>query len=192
MKYLHISKKLPFIFVQFLFMYCQFNLKAPPITFTQSQTISEKQMIGEDKELERDGWLIASIKSSSSGSELWKRTNLSIDSSEKNILILYKKLSYLEPELKLYKLKGVIGESYDGDIKFVPKASLPSGEELTRLKELITMVNNSRKELIQAQAKENPSFSLEQIKKSQFELRLQFLEAGEFFEESPGRWKKVE
>ena len=39
-----------------LFTNCFLNLKPPPITFTQSQTAAEKQMIGEDKELEKDGW----------------------------------------------------------------------------------------------------------------------------------------
>lgn len=48
-------------------------IKSPLITFTQTQTAAEKQMIGEDRILEKDGWLIASVKNSSAGAEVWKK-----------------------------------------------------------------------------------------------------------------------
>ncbi|HNN80312.1 MAG TPA: hypothetical protein PKL30_15605, partial [Leptospiraceae bacterium] len=69
------------IFIFFLsFVNC--ILTPPPITFTQSQTAAEKQMVGEDKELEKDGWLISSIKTSSSGSDEWKKDSILYEESE--------------------------------------------------------------------------------------------------------------
>ena len=65
-----------FLIVLF-FVNCFSTLKPPAITFTQSQTAAEKQMIGEDKELEKDGWLISSIKTSSHGSDEWKKEGCS-------------------------------------------------------------------------------------------------------------------
>ena len=41
------------------------NFKVPPFTITNAQTAAEKQMVGEDRDLEKDGWLVSSIQSSS-------------------------------------------------------------------------------------------------------------------------------
>ena len=43
------------------------TLRPQAITFTQSQTAAERQMIGEGKDLEKDGWIISSIRTSASG-----------------------------------------------------------------------------------------------------------------------------
>ena len=40
------------------------SIDLPPITLTPERTAAERQLLGEEQELEKDGWLIASAQSS--------------------------------------------------------------------------------------------------------------------------------
>jgi len=171
---------------------CTISLKAPPITFTQTQTASEKQLVGEDREIEKDGWLISSIKSSSSGSELWKKDPIAGDSGNKNMILLHKKLLYYEPELRAYRIQGILGESYDGSIKFVPSKSILNKEELARVRELVSQINSTREEILEFLIRENPSLKIEELRNSQVQTRFRYLEYGEYFELEKNKWIRKE
>lgn len=169
-------------------------LKAPAITFTQTQTASEKQMIGEDKEIEKDGWLISSIKSSSSGSDLWEKDDTSDSASDKNLIIQLKKLAYLSPEIAEWKDKGMIGESFDGNLKKNPKIPLSPASEKSRVEELLNLVNSSRAQVIESKlAKEKirqPNVDLVELKNSLLIIHFQNVEPGQYFESSKSVWEK--
>ena len=85
---------------------CFSLLKPPPITFTQSQTAAERQMIGENKEIESDGWLLSSIKTSAIGPLEWKKDKLeefkSLEQTE-DFKVLYKIILHTTPEIKKLK-----------------------------------------------------------------------------------------
>lgn len=170
------------------------SLKAPGITFTQTQTASERQMVGEDKEIEKDGWLISSIKSSSSGSDLWERDVTNRNILDKNHLILLKKLAYLTPELKELKVQGIVGESFDGSVKRVRQVPLPisSGTSEKRVSELLDRVNATRKEVISIQVGLDPDKSKEEVEASMKEYYYQSVEYGEYYESSLNQWAKKE
>ncbi|MCC5814258.1 MAG: DUF1318 domain-containing protein [Leptospira sp.] len=168
------------------------SLKAPGITFTQTQTASERQMVGEDKEIEKDGWLISSIKSSSSGSDLWERDVTRGDIADRNHLILLKKLAYLTPEVKELKLQGVVGESFDGSVKRIKNASLPKEYSEPRIKELLDRVNKTRKEVIAIQVSLEADRSKEEVEKTMKEYYFNSVEYGEFYEASSNKWERKE
>ncbi|PJE01486.1 MAG: DUF1318 domain-containing protein [Leptospira sp.] len=186
------SKPISYFILVFILNQC--SLKAPAITFTQTQTASEKQMIGEDKEIEKDGWLISSIKSSSSGSDLWQKDDSTDSVSDKELIIQLKKLAYLSPEISEWKDKGMIGESYDGTLKKNPKVPISPASNTSRIEELINLVNQTRARVLESKlAKEklaDPNVDLVELKKNLTLVHYQNVEPGQYFESSKSVWEK--
>jgi hypothetical protein len=132
-------------------------LNPPPITFTQSPTAAERQMLGDGKDIEKDGWILSSIRSSSSGSEIWEKEVLDKELYEKltekekqeEIFVSYRNLAYLAGEVLLYKKKDFLGEAMDGKLSICPfwKDSVYK-EEFSNLKEriekVLSLVNENR------------------------------------------------
>lgn len=187
-----LSKPISYFILVFILNQC--SLKAPAITFTQTQTASEKQMIGEDKEIEKDGWLISSIKSSSSGSDLWQKDDSTDSVSDKELIIQLKKLAYLSPEIAQWKDKGMIGESYDGTLKKNPKVPISPASNTNRIEELINLVNQTRARVLESKlAKEklaDPNVDLVELKKNLTLVHYQNVEPGQYFESSKSVWEK--
>lgn len=179
------------VYLSLNLLHCFSELRAPPITLTKTLTAAEKQMIGEDKELEKNGWVIASIKSSSTGAEDWR--NFQEESTNQTELEESKKiLVYSSFEIYRLKKEGILGESLSGNLEFVnlPK-DLPDKE---RLESLVKLTNQARNKLREIQVSSNkPKLSTEELKKLEQNLKLEYwrtVEHGMFFEESKGVWKK--
>jgi hypothetical protein len=178
--------------------YCQ--LRPPPITFTQTQTAAEKQMIGEEKELEKDGWLISSIKSSSSGPDDWKRETVEEfpdPAKRKEYYTLVRIIAYTAPEIKKLKGYSVIGEGLDGslhtlnvsrDTKFEQEYKTP--EQKKKMEDIINLVNATRKKIREFK-QEMPSSKdkKEPEPKSNLEYYNNSFE-GEYIEIKKGQWEK--
>lgn len=182
---------------------CTFlSLKPPAITFTQSQTSAEKQMIGEDKNLEKDGWIISSIRTSASGSDIWEKEILDNEIPEGELdettYTALKRLAYLSKEVRDNKKKDFLGEALDGQIKINPlvnesrfKKEFPVNKQ--KIEELLSMVNESRKIIyenkISRLAKENLK-EQELLKRKQKYLLVYYdmVEDGEYFEVKSGKW----
>ncbi len=181
-------------------------VKLPPITFTQSGTAAEKQMIGENKTIEKDGWILSSIRTSALGSEIWKREILSSDTSfkdEDDELVLHlKRIGYFAPETKKYKQKGFIGEALDGKLKVNPiinqtKYLKEFGEIKERVEEVLKLTNESReiitKKKFESYDKEEKDPLKNKNLKSKYILTFYNLtEDGEYFEMSKSKWVKKE
>lgn len=204
-------KTVRFIFLSFIVIFmlpgCFSILKAPSITFTQSQTIAERQMIGEDKELEKDGWLISSIRASASGTEDWKKDS-AIDSDEltedKEYVTNLKILAYTASEIKKLKMQGVVGETLDGLIGFNPlykpkpsknpKTDSSETENKERTQQIVSLVNNCRTQLMNSREtyfKKRPDVNDKKIAEYQRKLRQDYheqTEYGEFYEIKKGKW----
>ncbi len=181
------------------------NLKPPAITFTQSQTAAEKQMVGEDKELEKDGWLISSIKTSSSGSDEWKKDTLLYEESEfkdKDYYTLLSVIAYLAPEVKLYKSKGLLGEGLNGLLEkpkiILDKATLDeysTSEKKKRLEEVSKLINESRVKIYETRIlsltkSDKPKDDLTKLKEKIILSNYNNSEPGEYIETSKANWTK--
>ncbi|WP_246032062.1 DUF1318 domain-containing protein [Leptospira fluminis] len=190
-------------------LFCQTcTIKAPLITFTQTQTASEKQMLGEDRSLEKDGWLIASIKTSSSGSEIWERDLVQeefSDPADRTFYIALRTLAYLARETKEYLSAGLLAEGLDGKIRMNPKSkevgadkALAKEEFRTRLSELIKITNENRELVVQSKFRkdfsrhEKPLTEKEKamVKQSLVLTWYKSVASGEYYESSTGVWKK--
>ncbi|PJZ68964.1 DUF1318 domain-containing protein [Leptospira perolatii] len=183
------------------------TIKAPLITFTQTQTAAEKQMLGEDRSLEKDGWLIASIKTSSSGSEIWEKDLVREEFSapeDKTIYIALRTLAYLARELREYSQAGFTAEGLDGKIRVNPKISetgmdkaFSKPELKKRIQELIKIANENREIVVQGRLKKGFSKGEKPLNEKQKKELNEFLlltwyrsvEVGEYYESSPSSWK---
>jgi hypothetical protein len=164
------------------------KLKPPPITFTQSQTAAEKQMIGSDRELESDGWYISSIKTSAHEPNEWRKNEIE-SHNEQNFEFssLLKILTYTNTEIKLLKKMGYIGEGLDGTLhiqKEIPiyfSNTYKTNEEKKRVVELIQLVNKSRLELYKLKESEQPSKDFRKVFYNE-------VEPGELYEYKSNNW----
>ena len=193
MKYQLISRNILKIFMIISlipFHGCFSLLKPPPITFTQSQTAAERQMIGENKEIESDGWLLSSIKTSAIGPLEWKKDKLeefkSLEQTE-DFKVLYKIILHTTPEIKKLKSLKYIGENLQGYLSIIEDKRDPSFDKIyssqndkKRIKELISLVNETRNKL----------FNLIKDSKNKITTKeyLKTVEYGEYYEEKKGVW----
>ncbi|TGL61262.1 DUF1318 domain-containing protein [Leptospira ognonensis] len=191
------------IFIPLLLTHCQalINFKVPPFTITNAQTAAEKQMIGEDRDLEKDGWLVSSIQSSS-GSNSSKSVSPS-GGEDPEFSGHLMRLNYLAPEVKKYKTHGMIGEGYGGVLKNNPLASaspffgqydLPSKRK--RIDDVLNLINESRKIIIEKQVdaerkKGKKEDELKIFKQSLVDGYQKFVTKGEYFEANAGKWERL-
>jgi len=188
-------------------MNCTFlSLRPPAITFTQSQTAAERQMIGEGKDLEKDGWIISSIRTSASGSDVWEKEILDKEIPEGELdevtYTALKRLAYLSKDVRDFKKKDFIGEALDGQIKINPllnesrfKKQFPESKK--QIDELIQMVNESRRIVYESKLQKLNSMNLkeQELIKKKDALQLsyyQLVEDGEYYEAKRGKWGRKE
>lgn len=178
------------IIFSLLILNCFSLLKPPPITFTQTQTAAERQMVGEIKEFDSDGWLLSSIKTSAIGPVEWKKEkmeDLGLGDKLEEFKILSKILVHTTPEIKRLKGLKYIGENLQGNLSILEEKRdksfdniYPKLEDKKRVKELVLLVNETR----------NKFFEL--IKNTKFKGGAQdyrkTVEYGEYYEEKRGVW----
>jgi len=196
--------------ILFLILYITFfescTVRLPAITFTQSGTAAEKQMIGNDKEIEKDGWILSSVKTSALGSEIWKRENLNneiyLPENDEEVVLQLKRIAYLAPEIKLYKNKSFVGESLDGKVKVNPilnltKYSSEYPDVKSRIEEILRLTNESRS-FLYSKKSERIDLEFKDPKKANTEknkilfIYYNLVEDGEYYEISKNKWVKKE
>lgn len=194
--------KLTLLFVSAFIFNCGLTLRPPAISMTQSQTSAEKQMIGESKDLEKDGWIISSIRTSASGSDIWEKEILDKEIPEGELdettFTALKTLAYLAKEVRDNKKKDFVGEALDGQVKINPllnesrfKKQFPESKK--RIEELLNLVNNSRKVVYDNKVQKLSNANLKEkelIKKKEAYLLsyYQLVEDGEYYEVKRGKW----
>jgi hypothetical protein len=196
MNFQHIKNNQSFLYLLFFIIIninnCFSLLKPPAITFTQSPSSAEKQIIGDNKELESDGWLLSSIKTSAIGPVEWRRENFDeFESTEiANEYKLYLKIIlHTTPEIKKLKQLKYLGEALNGSLAIIENKRDPKFdkvystiEEINRVKDLVSLVNDTRQKIKDIRKK------IINYDKSKVYTYLNTVEYGEYFEEKKGIW----
>ena len=196
--------------ILFIILYIIFfescTVRLPAITFTQSGTAAEKQMIGNDKEIEKDGWILSSVKTSALGSEIWKRENLNneiyLPENDEEVVLHLKRIAYLAPEIKMYKNKSFVGESLVGKVKVNPNLNLTKysseyPDVKARVEEIIRLTNESRS-FLHTKKSERIDTEFKDPKKANTEknknifIYYNLVEDGDYYEISKNKWVKKE
>jgi len=178
------------------------NFKVPPFTITNAQTAAEKQMVGEDRDLEKDGWLVSSIQSSS-GSRNQTKPMSGSDNTDPEYSGHIQRINYLSAEVKRYKIHGIIGEGLGGVLKQNPLANTSpffieyeTAARKKRVEDVIRLVNESRKIVIERQIEQEKKKGkreeeLKVIKQTLYDGYQKNVTKGEFFEVSSGNWERL-
>jgi hypothetical protein len=171
-----------FLLINSLFLIAISNciLKAPNITFTQSQTSLEKQMFGEEKEIEKDGWIVTSVKSSNLTTSPWKKKYL--NSTDQEIVPVLQSHAILQASIRKFKEQGYLGETISGKLAMNPNPPESSGalsiQDKNDLSKKIQSINDLRNKIYEhyKNDKNITNFFYDSV------------EQGEYFEKKPGIW----
>jgi hypothetical protein len=185
---------------------CFSQLRPPPITFTQTQTSAERQMIGEDKELEKDGWLLSSVRSSAVGTEEWRGEVIEeFEDTKKteHYLNLQRTNAYQAGKIRRLKTFGVIGEGLDGKIGIIKNQTslgfereYPNVEDKKKFEETVKLVNDVRAELRSLRLEKlKTQVAPEEWKRIESDMILEYWKevlVGDYYEQPKGKWRKKE
>jgi uncharacterized protein YdbL (DUF1318 family) len=182
-----------------LFLLLIFSCREIPIklNFTNEPTALEKQIIGEDKELEKDGWLISSIKTSSIGlEELNKESSYynEIGLNDKSYQEVLDIIFYLAPKIKFYKSRNILGEGLDGLLHIINKNEasneFKTEESKNQIHKTVRLINDARVRIYETYLIKNSKNNNKQENKNVFHLFYDQAEIGDYIEISKGKWVK--
>jgi hypothetical protein len=187
------------------------TIQLPPITVTGTKTAAEKQIIGEQRELEKDVWMISSAKTTTSVAMAVSEDATAVEKKPEEATIAFKGFAIIDAfaeEFSELKKDGVAGENRDGLVSnLLNETSIVLPEEIRDkynaenenssyqvLVETVKQMNLARKYIIEGYVAEqksvNPDFNpdkaeLLKIQKDQYHGSLQ---KGEFFQNGDGTW----
>lgn len=158
---------------------CAFvSVDIPGITLTPARTAAERQLIGEEKELMEDGWLVASADSVPTGPAS------AIQDRDKRVRLEIGILEFYSNLIQKFKSDGVLGEGEDGRIYRTPVPAVGYDPlELRRALTAAAEVNRARAYLYNHYRKSNPQ-EAERFKTSFFDRA----RSGEWIRLAGGRW----
>ncbi len=169
------------------------SIDIPPITLTPTRTAAERQLIGEDRDVEKDSWLLASARSTTRPEEARVLQEARRIYREQAVLEFY------EESLREYARAGVLGEKVDsGEVVLVPENVAPrsarfrSPEEIELARRTAAEINKSRSYIIQyyiKQEKEKPGGDPAEVEKTLRESFLRGLRPGDWIQ-SAGSWTR--
>lgn len=125
------------------------SVDVPPITMTPERTAAERQLIGEEKELMPNGWLISSSSYVSPGA---------IAGAPPAVRPEFRLLSLYDDIILRYRYLDYLGEGRDGSLSFVPAKVAGrelSGQERLRLQQIVNDVNQARRHIFEYYLKES-------------------------------------
>lgn len=116
--------------VTLLFARCFGTIVVPPVTITGQKTATERQIIGEQTELEKDVWMISSAKTSEHAALDAKPKEIrnSMEQENANTYRAFLKFDLFSAHLAQLKKDRVVGENNKGFVSnlLLEKAELPA------------------------------------------------------------------
>lgn len=180
------------------------SVDIPPITLTPERTAAERQLIGEDREIEKDGWLIASSQSSvpyeQSSFDGGDESNAGKSEVIRRLYQERSVLEFYEQLVQDYKAGGLLGESYTGELLLVPKLISPrqgrfaKSEIVGKARIVVAEVNQSRNWVYQYRRKSEMAKSVPDLLRVEQDFRLRYrnqARTGEWILDEDGEWLKL-
>ncbi|MDY6935614.1 MAG: DUF1318 domain-containing protein [Spirochaetota bacterium] len=116
-------------------------ISPPDIHLTGEKTVVERQIVGEYRELEKDAWVISSVKTN-----IQKSKGTYIAGGDRQILLALKIREFHEDKIRGYKGEGAIGEKNNGFVKYMRNPKYDGDRNLkTILTRVINEENRARK-----------------------------------------------
>ena len=115
------------------------EISPPEISMTGEKTVIERQIVGDYRELEKDAWIISSVKTNSGkGKGIYEKDK-----------VLFKAMKIrddLRDRIRVYKKEGVVGEGNDGYLKYIGTPRYSKDKKLKgKLDAVVKQENEARK-----------------------------------------------
>lgn len=179
------------------------SVDIPPITLTPARTAAERQLIGEEGDIEQDGWLIASSQSApyyrqaAGGAEA-----TGVAPEERRYQIEQGVLEFFRDPLLRYRSEGILGEAFDGRVLLVPESAggRRSGvrwqEEIDTARAIAEEINRAREWIATFERRQAEARGDRNAADRERELRGRFYQeaqarSGEWIFNSDRRWLRV-
>lgn len=204
-----------FLSTSVIFFASCISITIPPITLTGSKTAVEKQIIGEENELEEDVWMISSAKVTSEVDlgDVSQGEQAKIDEENSYTYRAFAILDAFGDELAQLKKDRVVGEDKNGlvaNLILVPGLELPeesrekydpelkndklSGRDYRTLEETVKQINIARQYLVEGyivnRKRHDPEFEADkaELLSSQKEKYHAAALKGEYIQKDDGTW----
>lgn len=171
----------------------------PPITLTPERTAAERQLIGENKEIEENGWLIASLQSSLNyRREGGGSTGILLE----KIKQLYREkavLEFFQDDVNEYLNNALLGEGREGRLLRLPGRIITregkrfSKAEFKKAEETAAEVNKSRRwihDYFYGEEKKKKNPDLARIRREYLDVYRDRAPRGIWIQNSDGIWLK--
>jgi len=112
------------------------SIAPPEINITGEKTVIERQIVGEYRELERDAWVVSSVKTSTDKSKAGKKPA----GGDRQLFMAMKVRDFHLEKINLYKAEGAIGEMNTGFIKYMETARYKNDRESKKI--LMSVIKN--------------------------------------------------
>ena len=119
-------------------------IKVPDITLTGEKTAIERQIIGDYKELEKDAWIVSSVKTSVQKGE----GSSGVSGGDMELLRAMKIRELHEPKIRDYKDEGAIGETNNGLIVYKKTSKYEKDKGLKKILSIVIEEENEARKTI--------------------------------------------
>lgn len=167
-------------------------IKVPDITLTGEKTAVERQIIGDYKELEKDAWIVSSVKTSI---QKGKGTS-NISGGDIELFKAMKIRELHESKIRKYKDLGVVGEKNNGLIIYKKIPLYEKDKEKKRILSIVIEEENKarltifKRSLIRAGTKKPSKDEISSFGKIFAEEQRALAKKNDWIQEKSGTWVK--
>jgi len=167
------------------------EITPPDINLTGERTVTERQVIGEYRELEEDAWIVSSAQTSVAHG----RSQQMVVTGDEVLFRALKIREFHREKIMEYKEKGAIGEGNDGLLHYIQNSYYENRPE--RKKQLLTVIeeeNRARKTIFKrsmsAVDEEVDDARMDAFARRFAEEQRSMAQKGEWIQSENGRWVK--
>ncbi len=167
-------------------------ISSPKINLTGEKTVVERQIVGDYKELEKDSWVVSSVKTT-----VQKKTGAEpVISGDSELVLAMKIREFHSDKIRDYKDRGFIGEANNGYVEYIKSGPSENDKDILELiKRVIKNENNARKTiftrtLLNANKKPPTDEEIEAFGRIFAEEQRALAQKNDWIQDESGRWVK--
>jgi len=168
------------------------SIAPPVIQITGDKTVIERQIVGEYQELEKDAWIISSVKTSVQRS----RGTGAVAGGDMELFRAMKIREYHRDKLRRYKDEAALGETFEGYVQYRPVAKYEKNrEDRDILMKVIQNENIARKtiftrSLVMILKKDPAGEEVAKFGRLFAGEQREIAQKNDWIQKKPGRWVK--
>ncbi len=167
-------------------------IAAPKIHLTGNRTVVERQIVGDYKELEKDSWIISSVRTTVQKT----KGSGTMTAADKELFLAMKVREFHRERINGYKNEGAIGENNRGLVEYRKTPEFENDDKAKKILESIIKNENEarttifKRTLLKIKKREADKKELEAFGRLFAEEQRALAGKNEWIQEDSGRWIK--